>query len=171
LKNMKSIQYILTYLLLIGLLPGLSFAEIRNEREVGLLLGDPIAVSLKIPVKENTFLNLRAGAWSWHFWNGDIDYNTPYISLDYAWLFSYKQTQRRYYAGAGMAVFFADNPKDKNNYEAAAAIRFPLGVEIYKKENLTLGFELAPIYQFAPAYDSGPYGLELNGGFTFGLSF
>ena len=168
---MKLIKYILPLVILLGFLPGLSFAKIKNQREMGLLLGDPIAISLKIPVKEKTFLNLRAGYWSWHFWNGDIDYDTPYLSVDYAWLFSFKQIELPYYAGAGLAIFFADNPKDKNDYEAAVAVRFPFGVEFYKKDNMTLGFELAPIYQFAPAYDSGPYGLELNGGLTFGLSF
>ena len=168
---MRLILYIVSHVILIGLLSSLSFAEIKNQREVGLLLGDPIAISYKIPVKDGTFVNVRAGVWSWHFWNGDIDYDTPYLSVDYAWLFSLKQTGRQYYAGAGLAVFFADNPKDKDNYEAAVAVRFPLGIELYKKDNLTVGLELAPIYQFAPAYDSGPYGLELNGGFTFGLSF
>lgn len=168
---MKLINYILVQIILVLLLSGPSFAEIKNEKQVGLLLGDPIAISLKVPVKEKTFLNLRAGAWSWHFWNGQIDYDTPYLSIDYAWLFPVKQFQNPFYAGVGLAVFFADNPKDKNNYDEAVAVRFPFGFDFYKKDNLTIGFELAPIYQFAPAYDADPYIIELNGGFTFGLSY
>ena len=157
--------------MLVLLLSNAAFAETKNEREVGLLLGDPIAVSLKVPVKEKTFLNVRVGAWSWHFWNGDIDYDTLYLSADYAWLISLKQTKRRFYAGVGLAVFFADNPKDKNNYDEALAVRFPIGIELYKDGNLRVGFELAPIYQFLPAYDADPYIFELNGGLTFSLSY
>ena len=155
-------KYIIAVLIL-----GLSFntyaSEIKNEKAVGLLLGDPIAISLKLPVKEKTFLNIRAGIWTWSFWH-DIKYDTPYLSVDYAWLFPVKQFNCCFYIGAGMAFFFADNPKDENDYDAAAAIRLPLGIDLYNRNNLYLGFEIAPIYQFAPAFNAKPYVIELNGG-------
>ena len=105
-----------------------SFAETENEKSIGLLLGDPVALSLRIPVKEKTFMDFRTGIWTWHFWH-DQNYNTPYLSVDYAWLFS------NFYAGIGAAFFFADNPKDENDYPMCAAIRFPLGRKIYTKES------------------------------------
>ncbi len=173
---MKFINYILAQAILVGLFSSLSFAEIKkteiiNQRELGFLLGDPIALSLKVPIKEKTFLNVHAGLWSWHFWNGDLVYDTPYLSLDYARLFYHKRLRRQYYIGAGLAAFFKDNPKDDDDYDTALAVRIPLGIDIYKYKELTLGFEIAPIYQFAPAYSSGPYGIELNGGFIFNYAF
>ncbi|NOZ63789.1 MAG: hypothetical protein GXO71_02400 [Caldiserica bacterium] len=135
----------------------LAFAETQNRKSVGLLLGDPIAISLKIPVQGKTFVDLRAGIWTWHFWQ-EQSYNTPYLSIDYTWNFP------DFYAGIGIAFFFADNPKDERNYPACAAIRFPLGRELYSQENFSVLFELAPIYQVAPAYNFKPYIFELNGG-------
>ena len=152
-------------------LSGLSFAEIRNEKQAGLLLGDPIAISFKIPTDEMTFLNIRAGAWSWHFWNGQINYDSLYLSIDHAWLFPVKQFQNPFYAGVGLFLIFSDNPKANSNTDEAIALRFPLGFDFYKDENITIGFELAPTYQFAPTYEADTYIFDLNGGFTFGLYY
>ena len=147
-----------------------SFADIKNKKEVGLHLGDPIAISLKIPVKKKTFLNVHAGIWTWRFWH-DINYNTPYLSIDYAWLFPFKQSSNDFYIGAGMAFFFADNPKDKRDYDAACAFRLPVGFAFYTKDYLSLSFELAPIYQIVPAFSFKPYIIELNGGLVLMFSF
>jgi hypothetical protein len=140
-----------------------SIAEIKNEKSIGLLLGDPIAASLKIPVSEKTFLNIHAGIWTWSFWH-DINYDTPFLSVDYDLLNPLEQFPFLSYVGAGIAFFFADNPKDKDDYDACAAIRLPVGLEFYKKNNFSLGFEVAPIYQFLPVYNAKPYIIELNGG-------
>ena len=131
------------------------------------MVGDPITVNLKMPVKEKTFLNIHAGVWTWRLWH-DIDYNTPYLSVDYAMLFPIQKSS--FYVGAGIAIFFADNPKDNNDYDAAAAVRLPVGIELYSKDKFSLGFELAPIYQVLPAY-SAHYIIELNGGLLISYSF
>jgi len=150
--------------------PNKSFAYIRNKNEFGLLLGDPIAIALKIPVKKNTFFNVHTGIWTWRFWH-DIHYDTPYLSFDYAYLFPFRESSNSYYIGIGVAFFFADNPKDSRDYERAAAIRLPLGFNFYNKDYLSLSFELAPIYQIAPPFNFKPYIIELNGGLLLMFSF
>jgi len=165
---MKLVKYVILAVISVALLAGSSFAEIKNEKTIGLMLGDPIAVTIKVPVKEKTFLNIHSGIWTWSFWH-DIDYDTPFLSVDYAFLFPVKKTF--FYVGAGVAVFFADNPKDDNNYDAAAAVRLPVGIELYSKDKFSLGFEIAPIYQVLPAYSHKPYILELNGGLLINYSF
>lgn len=151
-------------ILCIMLLSRPSFAESENSRSFGLLLGDPIAATMDLPVTKETFLNIHAGIWAWSFWH-DIRYDTPYLSIDFAWgpvnlipLFSY--------VGAGFAFFFADNPKDKKDYDACMAVRMPFGFEFYRDKKFSVGFEIAPIYQVLPPYRAKPYGLELNGGLT-----
>jgi hypothetical protein len=148
------------------MLSNLSFAETKNKKSFGALLGDPLALSLTVPVTQDTFLNIHGGAWSWKFWHGDIQYDTPFLSVDYAWHTPIKQFPFFSYIGAGIAAFFADNPKDDNNYDACAALRIPVGFEFYSNKDFAIGFEIAPLYQFAPAYYAKPYGLELNGGVT-----
>ncbi len=165
----KWTQRIILSAALLILFSGTAASEIKNERTIGLLLGDPMAISLKAPVTETTFLNIQAGVWSWSFWHG-IDYNTPYLSVDYAWLFPIKQTDLFYYIGAGVGLFFADNPKDKNNYDASADIRFPFGLEFYAKDNFSMAFEIAPIYQVLPHY-TRHYIFELNGGLILSFSY
>jgi hypothetical protein len=95
----------------------------------------------------------------------------PFLSIDYAWRTPVKQIPFFSYIGAGAAVFFGDNPKDEKNYVACAAVRIPFGFTFYSNKDFTLGFEIAPIYQFLPPYHSGPYGLELNGGLTLMVPF
>jgi hypothetical protein len=147
-----------------------SFADIRNKNEFGLHLGDPIAFALKIPVKKNTFFNAHAGIWTWKFWH-DIHYDTPYLSVDYAYLFPFRESSNSYYIGIGMTFFFADNPKDTRDYDRAAAIRIPLGFNFYEQGNFSFSFELAPIYQIAPPFNFKPYIIELNGGLVLMISF
>jgi hypothetical protein len=167
---MRLATYIVSFGLLFVLSVSVSSAEVKNERAIGLLLGDPIALSLKFPVRERTFLNIRAGIWTWSFWH-DIRYDTPYLSLDYAWLFPFRKHPLTFYIGGGVALFLADNPKDKDDYDAAAAVRLPLGLEFYSKDSFSLSFELAPIYQVAPPFSFKPYVLELNGGLVVMYSF
>ncbi len=147
-----------------------SFAELNNNKSLGILLGDPIAVTFQIPVKKKTFINIHAGIWTWSFWH-DIKYDTPFLSVDYAVRVLIKQIPLLSYIGTGFSFFFADNPKDDNNYDACVAVRIPFGFEFYKKENFSIGFEIAPIYQFLPAYSAKPYGLELNGGVLLNYSY
>lgn len=161
--NKKSLVF--SVIALVFIFTSYSFAGEDNTKSYGILLGDPLAVTMTIPVKEDTFLNIHAGIWSWKFWHG-IQYDTPFASVDYAWRSPVKKFPPLSYIGIGIAGFFKDNPKDDNNYSACAAVRLPIGIYFYNHEKYTVGFEIAPIYQFLPAYSSGPYGLELNGGLT-----
>lgn len=161
---------ILVIALSLFVLSSTAFADVQNNKKVGLLIGDPMAVSLTLPVKETTYLNIRAGIWTWHFWH-DVKYDVPYVSVDYAWLSPLKSLPLISSAGAGIAIFLADNIKDEDDYDASAALRIPLGIDIYKKNNLTFGFEIAPIYQFLPAYSFKPYVIELNAGFVLNYSY
>lgn len=167
---MKIKKYIILLIIFLILFSNTSFADIRNKKEIGLHLGDPITTSLKIPFKKNTFFNVHTGIWTWRFWH-DIHYDTPYLSIDYSYIFPFRQSSNSYYIGIGMAFFFADNPKDSRDCDRAIAIRLPLGFNFYKKDYFSLSFELAPIYQITPRFNFKPYIIELNGGLVLMFSF
>jgi hypothetical protein len=172
---LKNLKYLLMGVFIlttsISLLWGESFEEAKNNKGIGLLLGDPMVVSVKLPIKERNFLDFRAGLWTWHFWH-DQKYDTPYLSIDYGWFFPLKESPHYFYVGTGVALFFSDNPKDTNDYDTCAAVRFPIGRELYNNgEDFSVVFEAAPIYQFAPAYDAKPYIFELNAGIMLRHSF
>jgi hypothetical protein len=137
-----------------------SHADTKEKSEIGLLVGDPITVALEVPVARRTFLSVHAGIWTWHLWH-EIKYDTPYLSIDLA---RFIGSSRMFYIGLGIAVFFRDNPKDRRDYDAAAAVRMPIGLRLVQGNRVLLGLELAPIYQVAPAFSFDPYIIELNGG-------
>jgi hypothetical protein len=165
---MKQAKHVLLLIsaIFILLLSGASYAGTENKRSIGMLLGDPIALSLTIPVSEENFLNIHGGVWAWKFWHDTTRYDTPFLSVDYAWRTPVKQIPLLSYIGAGIAIFFDGNPKDDKEYDACAAIRIPFGFTFYSNKDFSVGFEIAPIYQFLPAYNAKPYGIDLNGGFT-----
>lgn len=168
-KCLRIGRFICCFVLLSILSAGPSWAVGKNERTMGLILGDPIGLTLKVPMEENTFLNIHAGIWTWHFWH-DQNYDTPFFSMDYAWCLPLNKSRHTFYAGLGLAGFFRDNPKDDSKSDAVVAIRMPLGVEFFTTEKLSLSFELAPIYQIAPAYTYKRI-FELNGGLIITHSF
>ncbi|MDD5454537.1 MAG: hypothetical protein PHW62_03450 [Candidatus Ratteibacteria bacterium] len=167
---MKKIKILLVIIPMIALSINLSgaetFEETKNEKGMGLLIGDPVAVSVKAPVNDRNFWDFRVGIWTWYFWH-DQEYNTPYLSIDYNWFFPLENSPHYFYTGLGLAFFLSDNPKDVNDYDACAAVRFPIGRQLYKSEDFSIIFEVAPIYQFAPPYDAKPYIFELNAGIMF----
>ena len=150
--------------------PGTTYGETDTRRSLGVMLGDPIAITFHQPVNEKTSLNIHAGIWTWSFWH-DIKYDTPYLSIDYVVLRPISKIPLLSYVGGGFAIFFDDNPKDDDDYDAAVAVRIPFGFEFYREKDFSIGFEIAPIYQFAPAYSAKPYGIELNGGLIISYSF
>ena len=169
-NSFLKIFFLITFVIAI---PGLNLAESSepgNRKSVGVMLGDPVAVTFHQPVNEKASLNIHAGIWTWSFWH-DIKYDTPYLSMDYVVLRPIYKIPLFSYVGGGFAIFFDDNPKDDDDYEAAVAVRIPFGFEFYKNNDLSIGFEIAPIYQFAPAYRAKPYGIELNGGLIISYSF
>jgi hypothetical protein len=171
-RNMKRILCVVILIMLVGLtLVNGSYAEVDNTKEVGLLLGDPIAVSINIPVGESTFVNAKAGIWAWHFWEPPVTFDTFYSSTDYNWRFSFENVPFDYYIGGGIALFFADSPKDDDDSDVEIALRVPIGIEFYKKDNITIGLEVAPVHQVYPWYVAEPYGIELNGGLIVHYAF
>lgn len=162
---------LLVSLVLMLTFPGAIQAEgYKNRQSVGLLMGDPIAISFRTPVNESAFFNIRLGMWTWHFWH-DVTFNTPYLSVDYAWSSPFGKFRLPYYIGLGIAAFFRDNPKDEQNYDVALAIRIPIGIELVSTGRFSLNFEIAPIYQAVPPFSFEPYIIELNGGMLLRYNF
>ncbi|RMG05525.1 MAG: DUF3996 domain-containing protein [Nitrospirae bacterium] len=159
-----ALSCLLISLVLVAACPrGIQAENYKNQHSIGLIMGDPIAISFKTPINESAFLNLRLGMWAWHFWH-DVMFNTPYLSVDYAWSSPFGRFKLPYYMGVGIAAFFRDNPKDERNYDAALAIRVPIGIELASTGRFSLNFEIAPIYQAVPPFSFEPYIIELNGG-------
>ena len=149
---------------------GTTYGDTDTTRSLGVMLGDPMAITLHQPVNEKASFNIHAGIWTWSFWH-DIKYDTPYLSIDYVILRPINKIPLLAYIGGGFAFFLDDNPKDDDDYDAAVAVRIPFGFEFFKNKEFSIGFEIAPIYQFAPSYSAEPYGIELNGGLTIGYLF
>jgi hypothetical protein len=171
-KIMRKTNFIVMFAcaVIVFIAAGAFAADTKTESTVGLMLGDPIAATYSHPVTEKTSLNVHAGIWTWSFWH-DIRYDTPYLSVDYVVNIPIRHIPFLSYIGGGFAVFFEDNPKDHDDYDVCAAVRLPIGFEFYRKDNFSVGFEIAPIYQFAPPYNAKPYMFELNGGLMLGYSF
>lgn len=141
-----------------------AFAEVqRNRKSIGLQIGDPMALSFRMPVTKKNFVNISGGIWAWHFWH-DVHYDTPILTVDFAWLFSKKNSRWNFYAGVGLNIFFGDNPKDSRDYDACLGIRFPLGIEFMASNRISIGLELAPFFQILPPFAFDPYVIDQNGG-------
>lgn len=138
--------------------------QVYSTPSVGLLVGDPIAASVTLPVGRANFFSLRAGVWSWRLWEQPVVFDVPYVSVDFGWRFSLGGWPHRMYLGAGLAFFFQDNPKDQHDSSGAIAVRVPVGIQLFRTNRFGLDAELAPVHQFAPWYVAKPYGIELNGG-------
>jgi hypothetical protein len=163
-RMMATLRCALALVALAALPPTLSCAQVENQRSIGLMLGDPVAVSYREPITDSTFLDIKAGVWTWHFWHEPIVYDVPFVSADHSWLLSSGESKHNLSVGAGIALFMDDSPKDGKPSDVVAALRVPVGTEVHSRGELSLGVELAPILQFAPWYTGGRYGIELNGG-------
>ena len=107
---MKLLRRLLLWAGVLGLVSTPSFGGNRRGRALGLLVGDPIAGILDLPVSRRAFLSAHGGIWTWHLWH-DVHYDTPYLSVDIDLCLN---DARTFYVGLGVAGFFADNPKDKH---------------------------------------------------------
>lgn len=155
---------IISILILSGILSSNTFAEVkRNKTTFGFLIGDPVALSLRLPITKKNFLNISGGIWSWHFWH-DPRYDTGILMVDFAWFFANKNSRWNYSAGIGLNIFFRDNPKDKRDYDACVGIRFPLGIEFLLSKHISIGIEYAPFFQILPPFAFRPYVVDQNGG-------
>jgi hypothetical protein len=142
----------------------------RNKRSIGFLIGDPMALSLRLPITQKSYLNISGGVWAWHFWHDPL-YNTGILTVDFAWMFSKKNSRWNYSVGIGMNIFFADNPKDSRDYDACLGIRFPLGIEFLASDHISIGLECAPFFQILPPFAFRPYVIDQNAGLVIRYSF
>jgi len=101
--------------------------------------------------------------WAWHFWH-EPHYNTGILTIDFAWMFSKKNSRWNYFAGIGLNIFFADNPKDSRDNDACLGIRFPLGIEFLVSDHISIGLECAPFFQILPPFAFRPYVIDQNAG-------
>lgn len=153
------------------LMAGPVLAGPLNQSSVGLMLGDPIALTMKLPTTDQTFLNAKAGVWTWRLWEQPIKYDTPFFSVDLARFLGSETSRHGWYVGAGVAVFFQDNPKDDDDSDTVAAARLPVGFQFHNRESFSMCFEVAVVHQFAPWYVAKPYWIELNGGLVLQYAF
>ena len=138
--------------------------EADRTLSVGLMVGDPIAASLMLPIGRADFFNLRAGVYTWRLWEQPVIFDVPYVSIDFGHRFSLGGWPDKLYLGAGLAFFFQDNPKDNDDSSGAIAIRVPVGIQLFATNGFALDAELALVHQFAPWYVAQPNFIELNGG-------
>lgn len=157
-------EKIILFLILSVILSSNVFADVkRNKAALGVLIGDPVALSLRVPITQKNYLNISGGIWSWHFWKNP-HYNTAILAVDFVWLFPKKNSRWNYSAGIGLNFFFADNPKDNKDYDACVGVRFPLGIEFLVSSHISIGIEYAPFFQILPPFAFKPYVIDQNGG-------
>ena len=77
---------------------------------------------------------------------------------------SHSRSRFSYTVGAGVNVYFRDNPKDREDYKACLGLRFPLGFDVRLSDALAIGLQWNPFVQLLPPFVFKPYGLDLNGG-------
>jgi len=155
---------IVFFLVLSVIFSSTAFADAkRNKTSIGFLIGDPVALSLRVPITQKSYLNISGGIWAWHFWH-DPHYDTGILTVDFAWMFSKKNSRWNYSAGIGLNIFFADNPKDSRDYDACLGIRFPLGIEFLVSDHISIGLEYAPFFQILPPFAFRPYVIDQNAG-------
>ena len=142
----------------------------RNKTSIGFLIGDPMALSLRVPITHKSYLNISGGIWAWHFWH-EPHYNTGMLAVDFAWMFSKKNSRWNYSVGIGLNIFFSDNPKDSRDYDACLGIRFPLGIEFLASDHVSIGLEWAPFFQILPPFAFRPYVIDQNAGLVVRYSF
>jgi len=133
-----------------------------GDIEPGLLVGDPVGISLRVPVGEDTAIDVKTGIWAWHLWH-DTVYDTPFVTADYLWWRSDKDAFSDY-MGIGFNVFFKDNPKESYSEETIIGIRVPFGWVLHEGDGIKVELELAPFAQVQPFFLFEPYILDLNGG-------
>jgi len=107
---------IIFFLILSVVLSSNAFTDVkRNKTSIGFLIGNPVILSLRVPITKRNYLNISGGIWAWHFWH-DPHYNTGILTVDFAWLFPKKNSRWNYSAGIRLNIFFADNPKNCRDY-------------------------------------------------------
>ncbi len=160
----QKVKKIIVFLIISIIVSSSAFADDkRNRTSIGLLIGDPVAFSLRMPITQKNYLCISGGIWAWHFWHDPL-YNTGILAVDFGWMFSKKNSRWNYSAGIGLNIFFADNPKDSRDYDACLGIRFPLGIEFVVSDRISIGIELAPFFQMLPPFAFRLYVIDQNAG-------
>lgn len=125
-----------------------SSAQYRpGSTELGVILGEPTGVSLQVWQTADTAID---AALAWSFGRNDkIHVHADYLlhdplEVDRGWL--------TFYYGIGGRAILAD--------EARVGVRIPVGLQyIIPDSRVSLFFEVAPIFDLAPATD-----FDVNGG-------
>jgi hypothetical protein len=167
----KQGKKIIFFLILSAVLSTNASADAKgNKTAVGFLVGDPLALSLRLPISQKSYLNISGGIWAWHFWENPR-YNTGILAADLVWMFSKENSRWNYSLGIGLNIFFADNPKDSRDYDACLGIRFPLSIEFLVSDQISIGLECAPFFQIIPPFAFKPYVIDQNAGLVIRYSF
>lgn len=162
-QKKQSILSIISILLILYQSPSLASIKDNNRKSYGLQIGDPIAFTVRLPVSEINFIDIDAGIWAWHLYH-DVEFNTAFLAFDYARMLTKGSSRLTFFAGAGVNVFFSDNPKDAEDYKVCMGLRFIFGADLMISKRLSIGFEMAPFIQLLRPYVHQPYGIDQNGG-------
>ena len=147
---MKSKITGLTVLLALAFFIAASVAEAQNRysnTELGIILGEPTGVSLKLWQSDNTAFD---AGFAWSFGgNGALHIHADY--LRHSWLDVNNGNLALYY-GLGGRLLLRDDPK--------VGARIPVGLQyMIPDTRLSVFFEVAPLLDLAPKTS-----FEVNGG-------
>jgi hypothetical protein len=141
-KSPKVPVLILAVGVLIGLKPDLSKAQVKNDEGgnlgVGLMLGEPTGVSIKLWRNERSAFGIGA-AWSLAERTEALHLHADYLL--HSW---FKDEENlAFYYGIGGRIIFADDP--------TAGVRVPVGLNyVFQKIPFDVFIEAAPILDVTP---------------------
>ncbi|WP_242979037.1 hypothetical protein [Rhodohalobacter mucosus] len=137
----------LTFILTMG---SLTLAEAQSrpgDTELGIILGEPTGISLKVWQSDRAAFDAAA---AWSFDNDE----SFHIHADYL-LHSWLEVDK-----GSMAVYYGLGARALLSGEARFGARIPVGLEyIFQDQPLGLFFEVAPLLDLAPSTEFG-----VNGG-------
>src|SRR5438128_9345828 len=116
----------------------------------GLILGEPIGVSLKYWLSEKTAID---GALAWSFRNEDnFEFHTDFLFHEFDWV-PVSSGKLLFYFGGGLRVKLQDNDDDR------FGIRGPVGVSyLFDEVPVDIFVEVGPVIDFTPRTRGGVTG-------------
>jgi hypothetical protein len=147
-KKIKTVLLSLTVLLFWGTISTADAQNRHSNTELGIILGEPTGLSLKMWQSDNTAID-AAVAWSFGD-SGSVHLHADY--LRHNWL-DVDTGGLAFYYGLGARARFSD---DNSRFGA----RIPVGLQyLFPDTRLTMFFEVAPTLDLAPETSFG-----VNGG-------
>lgn len=139
---MKQICNVIVFLLVFLLLCA-SAVEGRNGLGIGVILGEPTGISLKLWSSSTTAID-AAAAWSFKK-EGKLHLHMDYLFHNFK-LFKVRHGKLPLYFGIGGRVKFEE--------ETRVGVRFPVGVcYILRDTPIDIFFEIVPLLDLAPETD------------------